>query len=73
MSNHYKSRLTSWGKCLTRKDFRLDRWNPCGRYGSRAHLKPLRKVGNQKLRRYKGDVADFGWYKKFYDVWWTAF
>lgn len=39
--------------------------------GSRA--KYYRKQANQKLRRYKGDVGDHGWYKRFEEVWYLVF
>lgn len=42
-------------------------------YCSKSVLKPYRKFGNKKLRRYKGDVSDYSWYKKVYDVMWNAF
>jgi len=42
-------------------------------YGNGHNAKPYRKRANQKLRRYKGDVSDHGWYKKFEEVWYLVF
>jgi len=61
----------------TRKDKRPDslglRYKTWFHYHSKSLLKPIRKVANRSLRRYKGDVSNHGWYKKYYDVMWTAF
>jgi len=53
-----------WGQYLTRKDWR----HPLGVYP----LKSYRHVANGAVRRYKGQIPDGGWYKKIYDVQWTA-
>ena len=42
-------------------------------FNRRSIMKPERKQGNLALRRYKGEVSDFGWYKKVYDVLWNAY
>ncbi len=40
---------------------------------SRSIVKGVRKEANRKLRRYKGEVTNYGWYKRFADVWNTVF
>lgn len=34
--------------------------------------KYYRKEANIKLRRYKGDVGQYGWYKRFHEVSWNV-
>lgn len=66
---HYK-------KYYTRKDRRANavgmKYKSYFHYNRRSRLKPIRQDANQSLRRYKGDVSDHGWYKKYYDVMWIA-
>ena len=79
VSNKAKIR---YGKHYPRKDRRADyvgmKYKMFFHYssgssksGSRA--KYYRKQANQKLRRYKGDVGDHGWYKRFEEVWYNVF
>lgn len=39
--------------------------------GSRS--KYLKQQSNRKLRRYKGDVPNFGGYKRVFDFWWEMY
>jgi len=75
----YTKATVLWGHTIyTRKDRRAHKIDVHGyaahfHYNRRARLKPIRKDANRSLRRYKGDVSDHGWYKKYSDVMWTAF
>lgn len=77
---NYNKAKYKYGKFYTRKCRKSDRivggelgYAADFHFRSRSILKDIRKVANQNLRRYKGEVGDYGWYKKFYDVWWIAF
>lgn len=73
----YKKENKIYGKYYTRKDRRMHtsclRYKMWFHYYRRSRLKPIRKDANRQLRRYNGDVANNGWYKKYYDVMWEAF
>lgn len=73
----YKKEKKLYGKYYPRKDKRVDtlgiRYKTWFHYNSKSLLKPVRKEANRSLRRYKGDVSNGGWYKKYYDVMWKAF
>lgn len=73
----YEKQKKLYGKYYTRKDKRVStlgmRYKMWFHYRSKSLLKPIRKDANIKLRRYKGDVSNHGWYKKYHDVMWIAF
>lgn len=73
----YEKSKKLYGKCYTRKDRRVSklgmRYKMWFHYGNGYNAKPFRKQANQKLRRYKGDVGDHGWYKRFEEVWYLVF
>jgi len=60
-----------------RKDYRVNelgiKYKTWFHYGNGYNAKIYRKQANQKLRRYKGEVSDHGWYKKFEEVWYLVF
>ncbi len=71
-----------YGKYYPRKDKRVDdlgmRYKMWFHYSSGSsksgsRTKYYRKQANQKLRRYKGDVGDHSWYKRFEEVWYNVF
>ena len=66
-----------YSRYYPRKDRRVSelgiRYKTWFHYGNGHNAKPYRKLASQKLRRYKGDVTDNGWYKKFEDVWYNVF
>ena len=66
-----------YGRYYPRKDRRVDelglKYKTYFHYTNYRALKRVRKQANQKLRRYKGDVSDHGWYKRFDEVWWVVF
>lgn len=66
-----------YGKYYPRKDRRVDelgmKYKMWFYYTNNRRAKYERKRANQKLRRYKGDVSDHGWYKRFDEVWWNVF
>jgi hypothetical protein len=65
--NYNKSRKV-WRKYLTRKD-NVKRENSI----QKSPKKKLRKISNSKVRLYKLDVSNGGWYKKVWDLWWTLY
>lgn len=72
----YEKAKSRYGKCYTRKDYRVNelglKYKTWFHYGNGYNAKPFRKQANQALRRYKGDVNDHGWYKKFHEVWYLV-
>lgn len=59
-----------FGRYYTRKDFHHKRKG----YGwSYRNKKSTRKDAQSRLRNYKGDFGNGGWYKKVFDVPWTVF
>lgn len=73
----YNKARTLYGKHYPRKDRRVDdlglKYKAWFHYGNGYNAKPFRKQANQALRRYKGDVGDHGWYKRFYEVWYLVY
>lgn len=73
----YEKAKTEYGRHYPRKDRRVADWGITYKtwfhYDNGYNAKIFRKIANRKLRRYKGDVSNNGWYKKFEDVWWNLF
>ena len=73
---HEKARLI-YGRYYPRKDRRVKelgiRYKMWFYYSNGSELKYYRKQANRKLRRYKGEVGDHGWYKRFEEVWYNVF
>ncbi len=42
------------------------------RYWRGSRFKEWRDISNRKVRRYKGDIHNGGFYKKIFDYWWTV-
>ena len=63
-------RKTIYGRYYTRTDFhhrsKGDGW-------SFYPKKSIRKDAQSRLRNYRGDFGNGGWYKKVFDVPWTVF
>jgi hypothetical protein len=66
MSNYNKS-IKHWRTYETRKDWYHTRQ---GKLLSFYRKKKIRHQANIKLRRYKGEVANNSWYKRFSEVAW---
>lgn len=73
----YKKAQKLYGKCYPRKDYRASelglKYKMWFHYSNGHNAKKYRKRANQKLRRYKGDVGNNGWYKRFEEVWYLVF
>jgi len=65
----YNKGIKHWNTYECRKDYYHTR---NGYFLAHYRKKKIRKVANQSLRRYKGEVGNNGWYKRFYDVQWTV-
>ena len=66
----YDQAKKRWNRYYTRKDWRHTDGT---RYWGKSVLKNQRKEANGKLRRFKGDVQNGGWYKRCEEVWWVVF
>lgn len=68
MSNYNKGILV-WRDYKTRKDYYH---TTKGHFMSYYRKKYYRKDANIKLRRFKGEVGQHGWYKRFCEVMWNV-
>ncbi len=64
---HNKSKM-KWRKYLCRKDFVRREFSI-----QKGLKKKCRKIGNQDVRLFKGDISDGGNYKKISDVQYAIF
>lgn len=53
---------------LKKKSYYRRYWRGC----HNNRFKYWRKIAGRKVRRYKGDVHNGGFYKKVFDYWWTV-
>lgn len=68
MSNYNKG-INVWRSDETRKDYYH---TSSGHFMSYYPKKKYRKTANIKLRRWKGDIGQNSWYKRFAEVMWAV-
>ena len=66
-----------YDKYYPRKDRRVNslgiKYKTWFHYGNGYNVKIFRKESNRRLRRFKGDVSDHCWYKRFDEVWYLLY